>query len=97
MQLNGYNLYSIANSYVENNPDKNSKTTELIEILSHFTTPIETKEFFKNSYNLMDNVQNFYIETNSYLEINENDKKYSIKINYKLNEQNECVVFCYKK
>lgn len=97
MQINQYTTYSILSF------NENKKSTEqedifsLIENFSKFKTKEQAKDFLRKTYQIKESIQQFALGTNCYLDIIENSKKYSVRIFYTKNEENECVIYNYKK
>lgn len=97
MQYNKYSAYSIVSDTEQKNQQDLQKTLNLIETLSFFNNHHDTKEFLKNTYKLNEDIQNFPLSSNGILSIVENKNKYTVKITYKNQNENECVVFSYIK
>ena len=97
MQFNQYTAYSFISQTENKNSAENKKVLVLIENISKIKTINEAKEFIKQTYKIQDSVKNFSLGGNNFLNVNENSKKYTLQISYKNNDENECVIFNYKK
>ena len=54
-------------------------------------------EFLKQNYQINDPIKQFPLGANSFLDVIETTKKYTLRISYTDNNENECVIFNYKK
>lgn len=97
MKINKYTAYSVVSSTENKNQNELQKVLELMEALEVIKSPQKAKEYLKDTYGIKDAVQNYPISTVGLLYVNENDKKYSIRVAYKSEEESECVVYSFKK
>lgn len=97
MQINKYAAYSVVSLTENKNQNEIAKILNLIEDLESIKSIKKAKEYLKNTYGIKDSVQNFPISSVGLLHVNENDKKYSIRVIYKDQEESECVIYSYKK
>ena len=85
-------------SQTENkNSGEKQKVFLLIDVISKIKNINKAKEFLKQKYQIKDSIKQFPLGGNSFLEVVETTKKYTLRISYKDNEENECVIFNYKK
>ena len=97
MQINQYTAYSIVSSTENKNNEEIEKVFFLIKNFSEVRTISEAKKILQSLYQIKDPVQQFPLGANSFLDIKENAKKYSVKISYKDNDEKECIIYSYTK
>lgn len=97
MQINKYTAYSIVSSTENKKQNELQKVLELMEALELIKSPQKAKEYLKDAYGIKDAVQNYPISSAGLLYVNENDKKYSIRVLYKDQEESECIIYSFKK
>jgi hypothetical protein len=97
MQLNQYSTYFLISQNENKKCNENTKILSIINTISEIKTMKEAKEFFKQNYKINDSIQHFSLCANSFLEIKETAKKYTLRISYTNNDEKECIIFSYKK
>ena len=97
MQLNQYSTYSLISQTENKNCNEMQKVFLFIDIISKIKNINKAKEFLKQNYQIKDPIKQFPLGTNSFLEVIETTKKYTLRISYTDNNENKCVIFNYKK
>jgi len=97
MQFNKYSIYSLISQTENKNSGEIQNVFSLIDIISKIKSISKAKKFLKQKYQIKDPIKRFPIGANSFLEVIETTKKYTLRISYKDNDENECVIFNYKK
>ena len=97
MQLNQYSTYSLISQTENKNSNEMQKIFSLIDIISKIKNINKVKEFLKQNYQIKDPIKQFPLGANSFLEVVETTKKYTLRISYTDNNEHECEIFNYKK
>lgn len=97
MQLNQYSTYSLISQTENKNSGGIQKVFSLIDAISKIKSINKAKEFLKQNYQIKDPIKQFPLGANCFLEVAETTKKYTLRISYTDNNENECIIFSYKK
>jgi len=97
MQIDQYKIYSLISSTENKNTAEIEKILSLVEDLKKISSIEEVKGILKTKYKIKDSIRQFALGANSFLDIKENSKKYSVRISYTHNKEKECVIYNYKK
>lgn len=97
MQFNKYTAYSLISSDENKNKLEIQKILNLINVLEGIRTISAAKRYIAETYGIKDAIQSFPLCANGFLSVNENKQKYSIRISYPNNDEQECVIYSYNK
>ena len=97
MQLNHYLTYSLISQTENENCCEMQNIFAFIDTVSKIKTVNKAKEYLKQKFQIKDPIKQFPLGANSFLEVIETTKKYTLRISYTDKNENECVIFNYKK
>lgn len=97
MEIDKYTAYSVISQSENRKINELQKIFILCDYLLTIRTAKQAKEYIMQAYRIKDAVKEFPLGANSFLEVKENSKKYSLRISFKENNEDKCKIFNYIK
>lgn len=97
MQFNQYTAYSFVSTTEDKNNNDSQKILPILEKFSKIKTLEEAKEYLQEKFQIQNLTHKFALGPTSFINIVETNKKYSVRISYVMDNENQCMIYNYKK